>query len=273
MDNGPREWLWCGTGEDTCVVWGSEGCAHSTDLKPRWRTQSLLYYHGEHPQCNNISEWPLPSTTRKPNAKQSCPAVAEGRSAHVMGKGSQAPRLASKAFWHASHQDMLVVPYVRLQTHFLMEKPCFPCIPESGEPRAAERISALCNGVLGVQRPRLVHALLAFLLQKFSPGLFLFAFLYNSGCFPYLKEPQSKMLKTYISGSLLKRDSGTYCATLVSPPCPVFCNVWVLTTSPAICAGSLCLLGFCSESSTAIAHYPKTQLLSVTWFTFPPFSF
>lgn len=82
-----------------------------------------------------------------------------------------------------------------------------------------------------------------------------------------------EMLKTYISGSLLKRDSGTYCATLVSPPCPVFCNVWVLTTSPAICAGSLCLLGFCSESSTAIAHYPKTQLLSVTWFTFPPFSF
>lgn len=64
-------------------------------------------------------------------------------------------------------------------------------------------------------------------------------------------------LKIYCSGLLLKRDSGTYCATLVSPPCPVFCNVWVLATSSAICVGSLCLLGFCLKSSKTVTNFPK----------------
>lgn len=207
-----------------------------------------------------------------PGSQTQSLAVAGGRSAHVMEKGSHAPRLASKAFWHASHQDMWMVPYVRLQTHFMVEKPCFPCIPESGEPRAAERIAALCQSWQSSIPTWSMNSLLSFFKSSHQDCPYLLYSIIQIASLIW-RNHKVEILKTYSSGLLLKRDSGTYCATLMSPPCPVFCNVWVLTTSPAICAGSLCLLGFCSESSTAIAHCPKTQSLSVMWFTFPPFSF
>lgn len=261
------------------VVWDWEGYVCGVGLRGlctwRWSeavlentVTSVLPWGASSMQKH--SEWPLPSTTRKPNAKQRCLWLEAG----VPMSWSKAHKLLDLPVKHFDmlHTKMWMVPYVRLQAHFMVEKPCFPCISESGESSAAERFAALCQSWVSSIPTWSMHSLLCFFKSSHQdcPSL-LFSIIHVVSLL--WRNHKIETLKTYSSGLLLKRDSGTYCATLVSTPCPVFCNVWVLTTSPAICAGSLCLLGFCLETSTAIAHCPKTQSLSVMWFTFPPFSF
>lgn len=178
-----------------------------------------------------------------------------------------------------------MVPYARLHTHFSMEKSHFPHIPESGEPSLDEGIVAfpppeprlLPGPQSAASRPWALRSILFCCFFTRSPWDYLYLL------FSIMKivslawgKHKVEMLKIYCSGLLLKRDFAVrgrpYCAMLVSPPCPGFCNVGVLAKSFAICAGPLCLLGFCLKPSKTITNFPKHSLRLRLWFTFPPFS-